>query len=221
MITETQSYSWVIRNVFFDAVAALPFFAKFTKRRTKFFQVQDAPFLGVYIIDDVMAPDGDPNAGHIKFTDTLRIGFSVFMVDNDADALEAKLDQAWWAIMNRLWPDQYIMNMLDTRAYPGGVGSPDNTRIEGVVRGQRRMVFGATGSTNEKPLGELQYEIACFYRADFPPVITDDLLEIDVVTKLKADSPTILSKHVFTADADQDLVVPTAALGLGSDPPTT
>ena len=53
-------------------------------------------------------------------------------MNNDPEACEEKLDQAFWVIMNRLWRDQYLMNMIDTRAYPGGVGNPDNARIEGV-----------------------------------------------------------------------------------------
>ena len=37
--------------------------------------------------------------------------------------------------MNTLWRDQYLMNMIDTRAYPGGIGKPDNIRIEGIAHG--------------------------------------------------------------------------------------
>src|SRR5215467_10944382 len=177
-ITKTQSYSLVIRDVFFDAVADVPYFANFTKRRSKQLQVQpeNIPYLGVYIVDEQMTPDGDANAGEITFIHSLRIGFSVIEQNNDPAVTEQKLDEAFWAIMGRLWPDQYIMNMLDTRVYPSGIyASPDNTRVEGVTRGVRRHMWGNSSLTNEMPIAELQYDVSVQYRTNWPPVITDTL----------------------------------------------
>src|ERR1700748_1140460 len=137
-ITDTQSFSLVIRDVFYDALAGDAFFASYTCRKNKMLSVQHRllPYLGVYIIDETMLPDGDANAGHVRFSHTLRIGFSVVIANNDQVAGELRIDATWWRIMNRLWPDQDIMNLLKS-------SNPDNTIIEGVTRGSRRHVFGA------------------------------------------------------------------------------
>ena len=77
-VTDTQSYSLVIRDAFFDAVTSDPFFAAYTCRKNKMLRVQSEllPYLGVYIIDETMLPDGDANAGCVRFSHTLRVGFS-------------------------------------------------------------------------------------------------------------------------------------------------
>ena len=92
VITDKQSYSEVLRDVFFARVVTLPFFAGFKARRCKMLQVQPEhiPYLGVYLIDEQMVPDGDANAGCIRFTHTLRIGFSVIIENNDPLAAELK-----------------------------------------------------------------------------------------------------------------------------------
>jgi len=171
-----------------DKLVASPFFSGFAmKRKSRALQImpQNVPYLGSYIVDETMLPDGDLNTGDIRFINTLRIGFSVVVFNNDPVACEAKLDEAYWTICNTLWTDQYLMNRLDTRAYPGGVGNPDNTRIEGVGRGTRRFNYGTT-LNNEQPIGEVQYEASLVYRNNFAPVIVDDLLEIAVRTGVKA-----------------------------------
>jgi hypothetical protein len=179
-ITDTQSYSWVIRNVFFDALARDPFFADFFKRKTKMLptQPEHLPFLGVYIIDETMTPDGDANAGCVRFSHTLRVGFSSFIAHNDDEQAEQLLDAIFWRIMNALWPDPYIMNVIDST-------NPDNTLIESIVRGTRRNVFGAANLSNETPLAELQYDVSCFYRTMWEPDIRDSLDEVHLRTGIK------------------------------------
>jgi hypothetical protein len=187
-ITDTQSYSHVIRNVLFDALAGDPFFVSYTCRKNKMLVARPEylPYLGVYIIDETMTPDGDGNAGEVRFIHATRIGFSVMQAMNDQDALEAGLDAAFWRIMNRLWPDEYILNLLDTTK-PGTppTQNPDNTRIESIERGMRRYVWGNASLNNETPLGEMQYDITCRHRTYWSPVIPDDLLTIDMKTGIK------------------------------------
>jgi hypothetical protein len=191
-ITQVQSYSFVIRNMLFDRLAALPFFAAFSKRKTDALQIQpeQLPLLGVYFLGEEMGPDGDFNIGDIRFLHTLKVGFSVIVVNNDPVECEATLDQAFWTIMNTLWRDPSLTNMVDTRAYPGGVGNPDNTRIEGVTKGYRQHVFGHAGQNNETPIGEMRYEASVRYGADYPPIINDNLLTISTRTGIKpGDTP--------------------------------
>jgi hypothetical protein len=179
-VTDTQSYSLVIRDALFDAVSSDPFFADYTSRKNKMLRVQSEllPYLGVYIIDETMLPDGDANAGDVRFSHTLRVGFSVMIANNDQVIGEQMVDAAFWRVMNVLWPDQHIMNVLVSSL-------PDNTIIESITRGTRRPVYGATNLANETPIVEMQYDVSVFYRTGWPPIITDELLEIDVSTGIK------------------------------------
>jgi hypothetical protein len=201
-ISEVQSWSFIIRDMFFDKLEAAPFFAGFTARKSRMLPIMTAttlPYLGVYIVSEDMTPDGDLNAGEIRFTHMLKLGFTVIVVNNDPVACEAKLDQAFLTIMNTLWRDPYLTNLIDTRAYPGGVGNPDNARIEGVARGMRRHVFGTAGKNNETPIGELQYEATVKYGADYAPIIPDDLLLISVRTGVKpGDTQTEMDQRPQT-----------------------
>jgi hypothetical protein len=203
-----QSYSFIIRDLFFNRLVQVPFFTGFTARKSRALPVMtnNIPYLGVYFVNEEMSPDGDLNAGEIRFTHMLKIGFSVIIVNNDPVACESKLDQAYWTIMNTLWRDPYLTNLIDTRAYPGGIGSPNNTRIEGVSRGMRRHVYGTAGKDNEMPIGEMQYEATVKYRADYAPIITDDLLQISVRTGVKAgDTQAEMDRRLQTgAEYDFD-----------------
>jgi hypothetical protein len=186
-ITEVQSFSFVIRDLFLDRLKNAPFFSNFFTRKSKQLQIMpnQIPYLGVYFINEDMGPDGDLNAGEIRFTHMLKLGFSVVVVNNDPVACEAKLDEAFWVIMNTLWRDPSLTNFIDARPYPGRIGNPDNVRIEGVSRGTRRHVFGNAGLDNELPYGEMQYEATVKYSADYAPIITDQLLQVSLRTGVK------------------------------------
>ena len=180
-ITDTQSYSHVIRDAFFNALVADPFFAKYTYRKNKMLVARPEylPYLGVYIIDETMTPDGDGNAGNIDFIHAERIGFSVIQGNNDQDALELGLDAAYWRIMNRLWTDGKLNNVFLSSL-------PDNTQFESVERGMRRYVWGNSAFSNETPVGEVQYDITVRHRTYWAPGPFEDLLTIDVQTGVKA-----------------------------------
>jgi hypothetical protein len=180
MITETQSFAVDIRDAMFNVVTPDAYFAGYTFRKTKMRPVQAnlLPFLGIYVVDEIMVPDGDPNIGCIRFNHTSRIGFSVIQANNDSDVLEHGIDAAYLKIMSLLWTDLKLMNVL-VNNNPEGVG------IESLTRGTRRHVFGNTGLNNETPFAELQYEVSCFTRSEWYPDITDMLDEIDVTTGVK------------------------------------
>jgi hypothetical protein len=195
-VTLTQSYSWVIHDIFFTALATAPFFASFNKRKEKQMQIQAAhlPLLSVLDLGEQMSPDGDWNAGEVTFIHNLRIGFSVIIQNQSPDDTRKKLDAAWWAIMHRLWPDQWIMNMLDTQSYghPSAIINPDNVRLEGVTRGTKQPInWGPGGLNNELPIGELQYDVTVLYRTTWPPYITDDLLHVHMETVPEATDGTV------------------------------
>jgi hypothetical protein len=187
---ETQSYALVLRDALFNATLRLPLFASgWQTRKTRRLPIQkdQAPVLGVYLIDETMTPDGDGNAGEIAFVHTARIGFSAIVIIDDPAAAEAMLDRCFWALMNGLWRDPYLTNLIDTLK-PGVGETPDNVRFESIARGVRRHSFGLIGSANETPFAELQYDVSFVFRTEFAPTIEDDLEEIVVTTAFPPDA---------------------------------
>jgi hypothetical protein len=182
-ITQTQSYTWVLREQFLAALE--PYFSGFTIRRTDYKPILPAqlPVLGAYLLNERMTPDGDANAADIRFIHNFQIGFSVIIANNDPDIAEQKLDAAWWSMMHGLW-----CNAALTRFF--GSGNPDDTAFEGVVLGVRRMVYGNIGKNNESPTAELQYEVNCTYRTMWDPVITDTLDKLVVTVIPDGFDPT-------------------------------
>lgn len=201
-VTDTQSYSQVIRDALFAKTVLLPFFTGFYARRSKQLPVQatQLPYLGVYIVGEDMTSDGDANAGEIRFIHRLQVGWQVLIEDNDPVAAELKLDQAFWSIMNGLWRDPDLMNFIQS-------DMPDDTRIEAVERGKRAHAWGPPGVNGELPFGELQYVATIVYRAEFSPAITDDLLHIheeavplagDATTPDASEVQRIIREYEFT-----------------------
>jgi hypothetical protein len=183
-ISEEQSYSFIIRELFFDAAAALPSFSGWIKRRTPQLPVQNyqLPMLGIYLLDETMIPDGFGNSGEIRFIHNQKIGFSLIAINNDPEAAEKLLDKAFWSIMHGLWESPYLTNLSDTYNPSTHSGNPDNVRFESIERGTRKFNWGTQGSTNETPFAELQYEVFVRHRTIWTPAPFDDLLEIDVRT---------------------------------------
>jgi hypothetical protein len=184
-ITDTQSYSQVIRDYMFASLVQLPFFAGFKVRRSKQLPIQEPllPYLGVYIVSEEMPSDGDWDVGDIRFIHDLRVGFQVIIENNDPVAAELKLDQAFWTIMKGLWTNDGLTNMWQSAL-------ADNTRIEGVPRGTRRHEWGSIGA-NQQPIGELEYIATVRYRTAWSPGPFPDLLEINVQTVPLADDGTV------------------------------
>jgi hypothetical protein len=199
MTAAQQSYSFNIRDTFFAAVTRMPFFADYTKRKTKMIKVQPEllPFLAVYMLPETMTPDGDANAGFIRFIHALPIGFSVMIANNDEIVAEQTIDAAFWALMNGLWTDPYLNNTIDTLNRDTGISNINNVVFESITRGVRRHVFGAATMNNETPLAELQYDVTVCYRSEWYPTITDDLLLVDVKTKMRpGDSQTDIDSRI-------------------------
>jgi len=211
-IITTQSYGLLIRDTLYAKAVTLPFFAGFISRRCKQLPSYPdvLPFLGVYFINERATADGDAWAGEVRFWNDMTVGFSVIIQNNDPVQSELKLDQAYWAIMNGLLRDQYILNMFDTRAPGGAITLPEGVVIKGIGSGNRKHVWGNSGQNNETPIAELAYEMNVLYSAAFPPIITDDLLRIHVETVPLASDGTIppadevqriISEYEFTPAA--------------------
>lgn len=188
-----QSEGFDVRDTLFNAVARMPFFANYKKRKTKMLQVQPEhlPYLGVYIIDETMLPDGDGNAGNRRFIHTLRVGFSVIIATNDPDAAEQTIDKAFNTIMDGLWSDPFLNNCIDTFDPVTQIENAEGVVLESIERGFRRHVFGVSQFNNELPLAELQYDVSAKYRTTWIPIIRDDLLEIDIKVDVPDGTPVI------------------------------
>lgn len=175
-ITQTQSYTWVLREAFIEVLT--PLFPGFTILRNNQLRIQkfQLPILGVYILPERMTPDGDLNAGDIRFINQAPIGFSVMIANNDPEVSEQKLDAAYWVLMNGLWCNAGLTNLVFSK-------TADNTRFEGISSGGRQMIYGNVGINNETPVAELRYEATAQFRTAWSPTITDDL-DLIVVTAI-------------------------------------
>lgn len=186
-ISDTQSYTHIIRGVLFDALKGDPYFTGYTMRKNRMLSIQHEllPYLGVYLIDEPMLPDGDANAGNIRFVHSPRIGFSVMIAANDQDDCETALDAVFRHVELRLWGDPYINNVLDTYNPRSALDNPDNVRFESIERGSRRYVWGNTSLNNQTPVGELQYDITLRHRSYEEPGPFDNLNTVDIKTGIK------------------------------------
>jgi hypothetical protein len=199
-VRERQTFAFDVRDAMFNVVTADPYFAAYTKRKNKWLPVQTnlVPYIGVYLINEVMTPDGDANAGLIRFSHTMQIGFSVVQSNNDPLLLEQNIDQAQQKIMTLLWTDLHLMNVLQNDT--AGHNNPEDVKIESVTRATRRHVFGQAAGNNEFPFVELEFNVNAFARSEWYPDITDTLNEIDVTVAPNNDDPNanpLTIKYMF------------------------
>lgn len=180
--TTNNSYALVICDAIFQRACAMPAFANFTRKAGDWsmrIQPQDIPFLGVYFVRESTTPDGDPNCGDIRYINTVCIGFSVIVKNNDSTLAQQQLDSYFWALMNGLLGDVTLTGFGDTTL-------PDNIHIEAFPSYTRDHHWGATGLNNEQPIGELRFELNVTYRSGFFPQIDDDLLVVHLTTAFPA-----------------------------------
>ena len=177
MTPTLYSYSYIIREGILNRLKAAPTFSsvkKFAKNRGKGpVQPENLPFFACYIMDENYAPDGDINAGAPHFRNRVRLGFSVIVTASDNDVAEANINIAHNAIMNYLTRQDWWHFVLDDGVWPG-------VQIEGIERVSWKPVFGNAGINNETPIAELQMEMTVCFRTYFPPVVTDDFLDMHV-----------------------------------------
>ena len=177
----TPSYPLIVRDVLFARTLIIPFFEGFTARRTVQFPIEPEhlPFLGVYLGRDSFQSDGNWNHGTYDFIHEINVSFSVMIKDNDTNRTEATLHHVYRLLQENLWADPYMTNLLDTYNPHTGTKHPENLTITGIKRGTQDINWGSIGN-NETPFGELQYDVTVILHTSWPPMITDDLLDINV-----------------------------------------
>lgn len=179
----TQTPALIVRDAIYDRVKAMPFFAGFTFAKNKMLRVQPAelPYCGVYLINELLLPEGDPNAGDIRLRDSARYGFSVVVVDNEGEEGETTLDQAFAEITTGLLCDTTLTGF-------------NNKLLQGITRGERMHVYGSVALDNETPVLELQFDMtADLGTAIFKPTIVDDFntFHVDARPIQNPDAPVV------------------------------
>jgi hypothetical protein len=168
-----HSYPILLRDAIMARVKAMPFFTGFTFTTNKALQIQpqSLPYCGVYFIQETSTPDGDANAGEVRFRTAVIIGFSVIILNNDAEAAELKLDTAMQTLAGNLLNDETLYN-------------GDQVKVQGFVSGKRSHEFGNGTFDNKTPIAELRWELICdIGTITYPPVVLDDLEVIHVTTE--------------------------------------
>jgi hypothetical protein len=170
-----QSLTLQVRDAILKRIRYMPFFNefKFSSNKSLPIQPENLPFCGVYLIEEVMSPEGDANAGEPHFHVAARIAISVVIVNNDADVAERKIDAAQEVLTNGLFSDPTLYN-----------GKHEAFEIQSYNRGLRSHWFGSIGADNKTPVAELRFELTVdmgtYY---YPPVVPDELDTIHVTTR--------------------------------------
>ena len=177
-ILDTQSYAWILLDWIFQQLSAESFLTNFTvKRISQALPVEawnQVPFLGVFLNDEPLSPDGDLNHGMVRLTHLVQISFQIILRNNDSAKLLQDLDSTSWFIMRTLLRDNELTNMFDTGS---GVA------FEGVSRGRvSKPYFGLTGSKNETPVAMRVVDLVFKFATYWEPYGFDDLERITVTT---------------------------------------
>jgi len=167
-----NTYALLIRNNILAWLQQQSYFANFkTFRTTRKMpaKVADLPYLGVYIVNEAGGPDGDINHWAPHCTVNVRIGFSVWIANNDEVATENQLDGAFRAIMRAILEYPVIYNNA-------------NSRVEGFASYTRSHYYGNTQLDNESSVAEMRAELVCRYREYYGYVAVDDFKTMNFKT---------------------------------------
>jgi hypothetical protein len=168
-----RSIAMQVRDAIVDRMKVMPFFQGFTFKRSHAVKVLPAmmPYCCVYFLGELLGADGDADIGEVRFNSVVRIGFSIMLVNNDIDAMEDRLDDAYQATFNGLLRDPTLYNNR-------------NFKIQSFDKGGRTHYYGSLGSqNNETPYAELRAELHCNLGAiEYEPRVEDMLETIHVET---------------------------------------
>lgn len=162
------SYPMLLLDGTLARVKLLPFFSTFNFSTNKGLIIQPSsiPFCGVYLLQEMTAPDAESNTGEPRFRTSVRLGFSVIIQNNDPVAAEHTLDKAMQAIAYGLFTDPSYYNN-------------SSFKIQGFASGDRQHVFGRVGTLdNETPIAELRYTLVVDLGVIFYEPVVPDILEV-------------------------------------------
>lgn len=166
VLDHTQtSYPMLVRDGILTRIQAMAAFAGFDFDTNNAMQVQPehVPHCGCYLLQEQMTPDGDANAGEVRFSTVAVIGISVIIQDNNAEDAEKLLDYYSQQLMRRLFTDH---TLYDNSVF----------KIEAFTAGTRTHHFGNMLKDQETPIAELRLQLNVDLGViTHEPQITDDL----------------------------------------------
>jgi hypothetical protein len=195
--TITRSYAIMVRDGMIARLRNTPFFKNFTFAKSHAIKIMTdkMPYCNVYFMGENLSPDGNANHGEVRFSSEVRIGFSIMMINNDPDAMEDKLDNAYQAILERLLRDPTMYNN-------------SQFKIESFTKGNRVHVYGQVGGvqSNETPYAELRAELFCNLGAiEYEPRVEYMLETVRVETVHPPDAEEGEVQRIVTVyDIDQE-----------------
>ena len=202
--TVQRSIAFQVRDNALAKIQALTFFQGFTFKRSHVLKVMPnmMPYCSVYFLNEQLGPDGDYDAGEVRFQSVVRLGFSVMLINNDPDKLEDRLDDAYQYIMDGLLRDP---TFIRTKAFDPRIQPQNGYVIQGFTRGSRSHFYGVTGlQNNETPYGELRLELFCSLGAiEYEPYV-ENMLEVVHVETVHPPGDTD-NQHIFSV-YDVDMI---------------
>jgi hypothetical protein len=192
----------IVRDKFVTRMQAMPFFNGFNFSTDKAVVIDadnKIPFVGVYFIGEDLTPDGDANAGDVRFRSTAIYGFSVIIQNNDSKQAEYTLDQAYKILTVNMFKDPTLYNWKN-------VGVPGEVLIQAYVRGNRSHQFGNAGADNAMPVAELRFTLNVdLGTLDYDPVIVDDFETMHVTTQFPSGGTQEEIDAIQQVQAEYDL----------------
>ena len=191
--TVQRSYAMLIRDAALARLQTYRFFQGFTFRNSHAFKLITAqmPYCCVYFLGELLSPDGNANTGEIRFSSEARLGFSVYLLNNDPEEMEDRLDDAYQVIFNGLLRDPTFRKN-------------DRYEIESFNRGNRSHYYGQVGvQNNETPYAEMRADLVCDLGAiEYEPRV-EDMLEIIHVETVHPPGDTSNQHIISIYDVDQ------------------
>jgi len=180
--SDTNSYAFLVLNAIYNRLSSSSLFQGFTvKRITNALPLEASyqlPFLGIYLGDEIAnePTNRESRIGDIKFNHSVPICFQIVVKDNDSVAMQQKLNQATWFVINQVFRDNTLTNFYRT-GITGNVNDPmqiyfSRYRVPKPIWGRE--------SKNETPLGMQLIEFTIQFETEFAPTNFDDLKEISV-----------------------------------------
>ena len=183
----------LIRDAALARLQTYRFFQGFTFRNSHAFKLITAqmPYCCVYFLGELLSPDGNANTGEIRFSSEARLGFSVYLLNNDPEEMEDRLDDAYQVIFNGLLRDPTFRKN-------------DRYEIESFNRGNRSHYYGQVGvQNNETPYAEMRADLVCDLGAiEYEPRV-EDMLEIIHVETVHPPGDTSNQHIISIYDVDQ------------------
>lgn len=168
-VISVHGWSHAIEVGLLGRMKAIPPFinaAKFVSSNVRPTQPEHIPFVGVYFMDETLAPLGDLEIGEAKFIAHTKFGISYIIQNNDSDMAAAILSAAYWSFMKMFhFPEWHLF------PYPHPQYPDRKMWVDGVSAISHDRLYG--NLNNETPIAEMQIEITYKHGFDFEPVPLD------------------------------------------------